>query len=182
MGTKIAVLGGALALSILGPAIAVPPAGQAEDVWRPLRFFVGPWEGRGEGQAGVSTGKQEFQFILNGRYLLVKNIARFEPQEKNPKGETHEDWGIFSFDRNRKAFVLRQFHVEGFVNPYVCERIAGDGKTLVCVSEQIENIPPGWKARLTYEIVNENEFKQTFDLAPPGQDLACYSTGAMKRK
>ncbi|MCX8159569.1 MAG: heme-binding beta-barrel domain-containing protein [Candidatus Saccharicenans sp.] len=154
---------------------------QPEDVWRPFKYFLGRWEGRGEGQSGISTGKQEFQFIMNGQYLQVRNVAQFEPQEKNPRGQRHEDWGFFSFDRTRKKFVLRQFHLEGFVNQYVCESISDDGRTFIFVSEQIENIPPGWKARLTYRILNENEFQQTFDLAAPGKELECYSSGVMKR-
>jgi hypothetical protein len=154
---------------------------KSQDVWEPFKFFVGKWEGRGEGKPGISTGKQEFQFILRGQYLQVKNEARFEPQEKNPKGQVHEDWGFFSYDQNRKKYVLRQFHLEGFVNQYVLESLADDRKTFTFVSEQIENIPVGWKAKLTYKILNENEFQQSFDLAGPEKEFECYSVGIMKR-
>ena len=125
---------------------------------------------------------QEFEFVLGGKYLLVKNESRFEPQEKNAKGEVHQDWGFFSFDQMRKKYVLRQFHVEGFVNQYVCDGPGEDGKTFVFISEAMENIPPGWKARLTYRILSENEFEQTFDLAAAGKEMECYSKGVMKRK
>ena len=152
------------------------------DVWAPFKFFVGLWEGRGEGQGGVSTGVQEFRFILGGRYLHVTNEARFLPQEKNPQGEVHQDWGFFSFDRMRKKYVLRQLHVEGFVNQYVCDGPEPDGRTFVFISEAIENIPLGFRARLTYKVLNENEFQQTFDLAQSGQEFTCYSQGIMKRK
>jgi hypothetical protein len=153
-----------------------------QDVWQPFKFFVGQWEGRGEGEPGISHGRQEWEFVLGGKYLQVKNEARFEPQEKNPKGEVHEDWGFISYDRVRKAYVLRQFNIEGFVNQYVCTGPAGDGKTFVFLSEAIENIPPGFKARLTYRILDENTFEQTFDLAPPGKEMACYAKGVMARK
>jgi len=152
-----------------------------QDVWLPFKFFFGQWEGRGEGQPGVSHGRQECEFVLGGKYLQVKNEARFDPQEKNPKGEVHEDWGFISYDRMRKLYVFRQFHVEGFVNQYICTGPEPDGKTFVFLSEAIENIPPGFKARLTYRILDENSFEQTFDLAPPGQEMACYSKGTMKR-
>ena len=33
----------------------------------------------------------------------------------------HEHWSFFSYDRARKALVLRQFHQEGFVNQYVLD-------------------------------------------------------------
>jgi len=152
------------------------------DPWAPFRFFVGSWEGRGEGGPGVSAGEQTFAFILRGAYLHVRNKAVFAPQEKNPKGETHEDWGVFSYDKARKTFVFRQFHVEGFVNQYVLENAPPDGKTFVFVTEAIENIPAGFKARLTYKVIDADTFEQTFDLAAPGKEFECYSKGVMKRK
>jgi len=152
------------------------------DPWAPFRFFVGDWGGRGEGGPGVSTGEQSFSFILRGTYLHVRNKAVFVPQEKNPKGETHEDWGVFSYDKSRQTFVLRQFHVEGFVSQYVLEKILSDGKMFVFTTEAIENIPAGFKARLTYKILDADTFEQTFDLAAPGKDFECYSKGVMERK
>lgn len=122
-------------------------------------------------------------FPLNERcYEDMKNRSVFESQERNPNGEIHEDWEFFSLDQIRKTFVLRQFHVEGFVNQYVLESLSEDGKSFVFVSEHIENIPRGFKARLTFKILSEDEFQQTFDLAGPGQEFACYSSGVMKRK
>ncbi|HSA97056.1 MAG TPA: hypothetical protein VLJ16_13460 [Acidobacteriota bacterium] len=154
----------------------------ADDLWAPFRYFVGNWMGQGEGAPGMGRGVQTFEFILRGTFLHVRNKAVFDPQDKNPKGETHEDWGIFSFDKARKVFVLRQFHVEGFVNEYVLQDQASDPKLFVFVSEAIENIPAGFKARLTYRIVDSETFEQTFDLAPPGQEFTCYSKGLMKRQ
>jgi hypothetical protein len=176
----------ALVVALACPAFAVQtPEGrtQAEpdDVWAPFRFFVGDWKGAGEGSPGASSGEQNFAFILRGMYLQVRNRTVIPPQEKNPSGEVHEDLGVFSYDKTRKTFVLRQFHVEGFVNQYVLENVPPDGKTFVFVSEAIENIPPGFKARLTYKIVDADTFEQTFDLAPPGQTFTCYSQGVMKR-
>ena len=170
----------AAALTVLLSWAAQQPE-EPRDVWLPFKFFVGQWEGRGEGQPGASLGRQEWEFVLGGKYLQVKNEARFDPQEKNPKGEVHEDWGFISYDRMRKLYVFRQFHVEGFVNQYVCDGPSADGKIFVFNSEAIENIPPGFKARLTYRILDEANFEQTFDLAPPGQEMACYSKGTMKR-
>jgi len=46
----------------------------------------------------------------------MRNQSTYPPQAKNPKGEQHEDRGFISYDKARKKFVLRQFHVEGFVN------------------------------------------------------------------
>jgi len=163
------------------PATVSAQAAQVEDVWKAFRFFLGRWEGLGEGQGGVSKGRQEWALILRDRYLEVSDLAVFDPQEKNPKGERHENRGVISYDRTRKAYIFRQFHVEGFVNQYVCAAPCPAGKAFVFVSEAIENIPPGFKARLIYEILGDSEFRQTFDLAEPGKDFACYSQGVMKR-
>jgi hypothetical protein len=170
------------------PVLAQAAAGQAPapaapaDVWAPFRFFVGSWEGQGQGSPGQGQGIQTWEFILRGTFLQVRNKAVFDPQAANPKGEVHEDMGVFSYDKARATFVLRQFHVEGFVNQYVLEAAPPDGKTFVFISESIENIPPGFKARLTYKIVDADTFVQTFDLAPPSQEFACYSKGVMKRQ
>ncbi|MFQ5868292.1 MAG: hypothetical protein ACE5JC_00170 [Candidatus Zixiibacteriota bacterium] len=157
-------------------------AEEKQDMWEPLRFLVGEWEGTLEGKSGVGKLEQESQFVLGGKFLQMRNKATFEPQEKNPKGEVHQDWGVFSYDTNREKFVFRQFHVEGFVNQYVLDSISEDGKTLVFITEQIENISPGWRAKLTYKIPNDDEFQQIFELAGPGKDFGCYSRGTLKRK
>ncbi|HTG94627.1 MAG TPA: hypothetical protein VL866_18670 [Pyrinomonadaceae bacterium] len=155
-----------------------PPA----DVWQPLNFFLGKWEGTGTGNPGVSKIQREYRLTLNDRFLHVQNRSTYEPQPKNPKGEIHEDWGMISFDKNRKQFVFRQFHVEGFVNQYVTTSISDDGKTIVFTSEGIENIPAGWRARETYKIVGPDEFTEVFELAGPGKDFEVYSEGHFKRK
>lgn len=99
-----------------------------------------------------------------------------------PKGETHEDWGYFSYDRSRKVHVLRQFHVEGFVTQYYAQTLTADGKTIVFLSESLENLPAGFKARETYKILNENEFVEVFELAPPGKEFSVYSENHFKRQ
>ena len=117
------------------------------DTWEPLRYLVGNWEGAGNGQPGVSKIQREYRFVLNDKYIHVENKSTYDPQPKNPKGEVHQDWGMVSFDKGRKTFVLRQFHVEGFVNQYVITSSSADGKTIVFTSESIENIPAGFRAR-----------------------------------
>jgi hypothetical protein len=170
-----------LLLVTLLAASAATQTNQKPDVWEPLKFFVGAWEGTSEGQPGQGTYAREYQFALNGKFLHVKNKSTYAPQEKNPKGEVHEDWGMFSYDRARQKFVLRQFHVEGFVNQYVAETL-GDGKTFSFVSESIENISAWSRARETYRILNADEFTETFELASPGKEFEIYSEANLKRK
>lgn len=152
------------------------------DVWQPVKYFVGQWEGTGKGKPGESKVRREYRFVLNGKFLQVQNQSEYAPQPTNPKGELHEDWGLMSFDKARKQFVLRQFHVEGFVSQYVTTDISADSKTIVFTSESIENIPAGYRARETYKIIGEDEFTETFELAAPGKEFEVYTENRLRRK
>ena len=152
------------------------------DTWEPLRALVGLWEGIGNGQPGVSKVQREYRLVLNDKFLHVQNKSTYDPQPKNPKGEVHEDWGMMSFDKGRKKFVFRQFHIEGFANQFVMSNASADGKTIVFTSESIENIPAGFRARETYKILGPDEFTEVFEIAEPGKDFEVYSEGHFKRK
>ena len=152
------------------------------DVWEPFRYFAGNWEGTGQGQPGVSKTQREYRFVLNDKFLHAQNKSTYDPQPKNPKGEVHEDWGFIGFDKARKKFVLRQFHVEGFVNEYVMTSSSADGKTMVFTTESIENIPAGFRARETYKILGPDEFVEVFEIAEPGKDFELYLENHYRRK
>lgn len=163
------------------PSLVVAQSANQE-IWEPFRYFIGSWEGTGKGQPGVSKTQREYRLVLNGKFIQAQNRSVYEPQAKNPKGEVHEDWGLLSFDKSRKQFVLRQFHGEGFVNHYVQTGVSADGKSFVFTTEQIENIPAGWRARETYRIVSQDEFVEVFELAAPGKDFELYSESRYTRK
>jgi hypothetical protein len=125
--------------------------------------------------------ERSYQPILNDMFLEVSNKSTYPPQSQNPQGEVHEDLGLISYDKTRKTYVLRQFHIEGFVNQYVMDHLAPDGNTIVFTSESIENIPAGWRARDTYRVINPDEFTETFELASPGKDFELYVRTQFKR-
>lgn len=170
-----------LGVVLLLPSFVIAQTDQ-RDGWEPFKFFVGSWVGTGKGQPGVSKTEREYRFVLNGRFLHIQNRSVYEPQAKNPKGEVHEDWGLLSFDKGRKQFVLRQFHAEGFVNQYVQSGIAPDGKSFAFTTEQIENIPAGWRARETYRIVSPDEFVEVFELAEAGKGFEIYTENRYRRR
>lgn len=62
------------------------------------------------------------------------------------------------------------------------DSISPDQKTIVFVSERIENIPDGWRAKETYNLNGMNEFTETFELAEPGKAFDVYSKAILKRK
>jgi len=145
-----------------------------------VSFLVGRWEGNSEGQPGAGKVSREYKLTLKGKFMHVQNRSEYPAQEKNPKGEIHQDEGFISFDRNRKKLVLRQFHVEGFVNQYV-EDDASSPIRIAFTTESIENIPAGWRARETYVVLGPDEFEEVFELAEDGKSFQLYSRARLKR-
>jgi hypothetical protein len=154
--------------------------GAAVDPLQPLAFLVGRWEGSSEGQPGKGNMQREYTRILNSRFIRSQNRSVYPPQDKNPKGETHEDVGMFSFDKSRGRAVFRQFHVEGYVNQYVADADSQASK-IVFTSEAIENIPLGYRARETYVVLGPDEFEEVFEVAEPGKAFELYSRAHLKR-
>jgi hypothetical protein len=142
--------------------------------------LVGKWQGTSEGQPGTGTLTREYRMVLGDRFVEETNRSVYPPQEKNPKGEIHEHRSFFSFDNARKTVVFRQFHGEGFVNQFVLEPTTKPG-VLVFVTEAIENIPKGYRARERYTFISDNEFEEVFEIAEPGRDFAPYSKSRLKR-
>lgn len=171
---------GALVISWLATAVAPAQSARPSDPFEPLAFLIGNWEGTSQGQPGTGTVRREYDRVLNGRFIRVRNHSEYPAQERNPKGEIHEDEGFLSFDQNRRRLVLRQFHIEGFVNQYVQDETATPGR-IVFTTESIENIPAGWRARETYLVHGPDAFDEVFELAEPGKSFEVYSRAQLHR-
>ena len=171
-----------LALAVV-TATALPAVAQQSsppDNLAPLAPFLGRWTGTSEGQPGKGAAERSYERALGSRFIRIRNRTTYPPQDKNPKGEIHEDEGFFSFDRARKRIVFRQFHVEGFVTTYVHDPEAKPG-ALSFTSEAIENIPAGWRARETYILHGADDLEEIFELAEPGKEFTVYSRTRLKR-
>ena len=166
-------------LLLLGPA-QPGPSPAPPDPWSPVRFMAGEWDGESEGEPGKGTVKRSYQFVLGDKFLHERNVSTYPAQPRNPRGEVHEHWSFLSYDKARRALVLRQFHQEGFVNQFVMAP-AAPGGAMVFESEALENVPAGWKARETYEVVSPDEFVETFELAMGDKPYAVYSRNRFKR-
>jgi hypothetical protein len=184
---------GLLVVVILGSALVIPNAvvsqqsatakpPEQSDPFRPLRPFLGKWEGDSQGEPGIGKMERDYGFVLGDKFVQVLNKAVYAPQKKNPKGETHEDFGFLGYDRGLKKLSFRQFHIEGFVVQYSLESISEDGRSFVFTSTSIENISPGWIARETYRFISDDEFIETFALAGPGKEFETYSETRFRRK
>jgi len=152
----------------------------AVDPFEHVGFLIGRWEGTSDGQPGKGAVHREYTRVLNSRFIRVRNRSQYPAQDRNPKGEIHEDEGWFSVDRARKRLVLRQFHVEGFVNQYVEDADSSPSK-VVFTTESIENIPSGWRARETYLVHGPDEFEEIFELAESGKPFELYSRARLRR-
>jgi hypothetical protein len=156
------------------------PAQAAPSPWSAIQFMLGEWAGESEGQPGKGTVKRTYRFILGDQFLHEQNVSTYPPQPKNEKGEVHEHWSLFSHDHARHTLVLRQFHQEGFVNQYVMTSGSAAG-TVVFETEALENVPSGWKARETYQILSADEFIETFELASGSGPYEVYSKARFRR-
>jgi hypothetical protein len=159
---------------------AAASAQTTADPFAPVAPLLGRWEGTAEGRPGKGTVRREYTRVLRDRFVRVVNRSEYPPQASNPKGEVHDDEGYISHDRARKALVLRQFHVEGFVNQFVLDPATTAGR-VVFVSEAIENIPAGYRARETYVLTGPDAFEEIFELAEPGKPFEVYSRSRFTR-
>jgi hypothetical protein len=101
-----------LVILFLSSIVSAQTATQTDD-WKLLRYFVDVWEGTGKGEPGESRVAREYKFTLNNKFMQSIHRSTYAPQPKNLKGEVHDDVGFFSYDKARKQFVFRQFHIEG---------------------------------------------------------------------
>lgn len=153
----------------------------APDPWEPVRFLVGEWAGRAQGEPGTGTARRSYQFVLGSRFLHERNVSTYAPKKPEGPSEVHEHWSLISYDKKRKRIVLRQFHQEGFVNQYVLDSERSTAQRLVFVSESFENFDSRWRARETYDVLSKDAFTETFEIAPPEKEFSVYSKNEFTR-
>lgn len=94
----------ALAALIAGAA-AAGASGQnqtpAADKWERVRFLLGQWEGTTEGQPGKGVSTRSCTLVLRDQFVEVRNVATYDPTDKRPGGEVHEDFGLMVYSRAR---------------------------------------------------------------------------------
>ena len=116
-----------------------------------------------------------------GSVTCSRRTRRRTHPRRETEGEVHEHWSFISYDRARKALVLRQFHVESFVIQYAMNPEKSSPTTLVFESEWFENFNNKWRARETYEIASRDAFTETFELAGPDKPFEVYSKNYFRR-
>jgi hypothetical protein len=152
----------------------------AADRWQPVRFMLGHWMGDAQGEPGKGTVKRSYELVLGDKFIEEHNISRYEARAGKPP-EIHHHRSFFSYDKSRKTLMLRQFHEEGFVLLYA---LAADStpQHLVFESVTFENFSNEWKSRETYDVISDDEFTETFELAAPGKEFELYSRSHFRRQ
>jgi hypothetical protein len=156
--------------------LASPASAQTQEGLAEMRWLVGDWKGKGEGDPGTSTSERHTEAILDNHYLRVNGRSVYPKQERNPKGEIHAEIDMWSYDRTRKTIVLRQFDTLGFVSTYVLDRAASAPDRWVLNAEHLENVPKGWRARYTYTRKSPAEYEEMLELDPDGKGFKPYVT------
>lgn len=103
------------------------------DPLAPLARFVGSWSGTATGWSGDGTVARTYSPGMRGRHPQETNVSRYPAREAGKAEEVHEHMSMFSFDKARTLIVLRQFHIEGFVNTY--RQVSAPGHTAAGVRE-----------------------------------------------
>lgn len=148
-----------------------------------LDVLIGSWEGNGSGfSGGTSTITSFFKYALDQKYIYTENKSSFPPSEENVKGDEHQDWGMISYDKGKKAHIYRQFHNEGYVIQYILNDSLSSENTFVFESFSIDNFVPSGKARFTILVKNENKIETIFDISFPGKEFACFGKNTLVRK
>jgi hypothetical protein len=150
--------------TLLAAAPIAAAATPLDDRLSAISWLVGDWTGIGQGQPGTSASSRHNEPIHNAHFIRVEGRSVYPRQEGNPSGEVHTSTDIWSFDRRRNLLVMRQFDSLGFVSTYVQDREASTNGRLVLVSEHLENVPAGWRARYTYEHTGADDYHELFEL------------------
>lgn len=170
-----------IALALL--FVAAPTLGQPQaDPLAAVVPLVGDWTGVAEGQPGSSSATRQGQRVHEGSYIRIEGRSVYPQQEKNRTGEVHTSTDFWSYDRARKALILRQFDSLGFVSTYVQDVAASRPGHIVLVAEQLENVPASWKARYTYDLTSPDAFEERFELDADGKGFETYTFSRFLRE
>lgn len=139
-----------------------------------MNFLLGKWEDYRTGRARIGQGFKTCTFIRESNYIYSNNKSIIDPQDRNPEGEIHGDWGIISNDSFVNKFTMCDCYSLGYINSNVLEYIPENPAKYEFNSDNLENVPEGWKARIKLEKIDEDTFEETLDPSQTGRDYVTY--------
>ena len=146
-----------------------------------IERLTGRWGGVGDGLWGTSAIERAYAPFLQGKFIKGNGRSIYPKQARNPDSEIHRSMDIYSYDAAKKIIVRREFDNEGFVALYHLDLSQGDSDTFIFVSRVMENVPPGWKARLKIHFADDDNIEETFELDTDGKGFKLYLTNLLHR-
>lgn len=181
MSIRVSILSGILAGGLLAlgplPAHAADPA----SIWRNLTWFHGFWTGSERGLPGNGRAQRCYAPIMDGRFLYARSETRFPPQTRNPDGERHAEWQVFSRDHDGGRVLLRRFGSGGQVTRFVLDTDASRSDRYVFTSASFDQAPAEAYGRLTLSIGRGDSFRERLELGPSEDDLRLVMEGRWQR-
>ena len=68
---------------LLTPGPCFSQISKQDSLWMPLKFFIGHWIGTSEGQPGIGKYERSYQFVLNKKFIEVKNKIYGKDQQEH---------------------------------------------------------------------------------------------------
>jgi len=144
----------------------------------PLAWLVGEWQGYGIFPDDTTYIHKRFDYETAGVHLVERTIDIFPPEDLGTDYQLHQDFAVYY--RDGSDYHVKSFFVEGFVWSSTV-RVSSNGDTLLVATDQIENAPPTFRARITFIREGEDGFRGVFELAPDGQTFEVFERQVMRR-
>jgi len=67
-----------------------------------MRPLIGKWVGTGEAPEGKGDYVRTYQFVLNNKFIELRNKSMYPATKEKPKRYVHEDYGYISYDKTQR--------------------------------------------------------------------------------
>jgi hypothetical protein len=151
------------------------------DPWTPFRFLIGEWIGEGDGAPGKGSGGFTLAADLDGKVLVRRNRAEYQPSAGSP-AVVHQDLMVIYPQATKDKGIARASYWdnEGHVIQYSVWP-AKEGTGLVFLSEAVKGEP---RFRLSYAKGEKDSVTLKFEIAPPDKPdtFKTYIDAKVRRK
>jgi hypothetical protein len=143
-----------------------------------LQFLIGNWSSPLSGQPGQGVaGWSTFSYDLDKRVIVRKSRAEFAPGPGETKGLVHDDMLVIYQQPGEPQMRAIYFDNEGHIIHYTLS-IPAKQPGVVFESEASQTSP---RARLVYEMTEDDTLITEFSVAAPGGELLSHVKGAVVR-
>jgi len=159
-----------------------PPWESAKAAYAALSELQGVWSGVGEGKWGTSSAEKTFAVVLDGKAICRSTRSVYPVQEHNPKGEVHTALTMITLANEDSELRLTEYDNEGFIARYLLDMTSSKANSVwVFELESGENLPPGFRARLTISTSDNTNYIEDFELDFSGKGYVTYLTNRLTR-